>query len=154
MTEQTGTATCKYPGCQNAPEAATARPGRPPEYCTDPAHNAVSAWRERKRLADAERGVVTSDAEAEQPVTMARVTGAEMLRQARDLAGQLAGVADRLTGAVATLGDPTAAEAEVESARAAAEQRAATAKPSGPKPSAPRRSPARCAPRRTRQPSR
>jgi colicin import membrane protein len=37
------------------------------------------------------------------------------------------GTADRLTGAVATMTDPTAAEAEVEAARAAAEQRAATA---------------------------
>src|SRR5216683_3335527 len=110
MTEQTSTATCKFPGCQNAPETATAKPGRPPQYCADPAHTPVSAWRERKRLADAERGVVTSDAETEQPVTMARVTGAEMLRQMRDLAGQLAGVAERLTGAVATIGDPTAAE--------------------------------------------
>ena len=101
--------------------------GRPPEYCADQGHNAVAAWRERKRQADAERGVTTSEADTEQPVTMARVTGAEMLRQMRELAAQLAGVTERLTGAVATIGDPTAAEAEVEAARAAAEQRAATA---------------------------
>src|SRR5580704_2168255 len=126
MTEQTSTATCKFPGCQNAPEPAAAK-GRPPEYCADQGHNAVAAWRERKRLADAERGVTTSEADVEQPVTMARVTGAEMLRQMRDLAGQLAGVTERLTGAVATLGDPGAAEAEVEAARRAAEQRAAAA---------------------------
>ena len=96
MSEPTVTETCKFPGCANAPEPASAKPGRPPEYCVDPAHNPVSAWRERKRLADAERGVTTTEAEVEQPVTMARVTGAEMLRQMRDLAGQLAGVADRL----------------------------------------------------------
>ena len=93
MSEPTVTETCKFPGCANAPEPASAKPGRPPEYCVDPAHNPVSAWRERKRLADAERGVTTSEADVEQPVTMARVTGAEMLRQMRDLAGQLAGVA-------------------------------------------------------------
>ena len=127
MSELTVTETCKFPGCANAPEPASAKPGRPPEYCVDPAHNPVSAWRERKRLADAERGVTTTEAEVEQPVTMARVTGAEMLRQMRDLAGQLAGVADRLAGAAATLGDPGAAEAEVEAARRAAEQRAAAA---------------------------
>ena len=127
MTEQTSTATCKFPGCQNPPRPAGAEPGRPPQYCTDPAHNAVSAWRERKRLADAERGVTTSEAEAEQPVTMARVTGAELLRQMRELAGTMTATAERLTASVATIGDPTAAEAEVESARAAAEQRAATA---------------------------
>jgi hypothetical protein len=39
-----------------------------------------------ERLADAERGITTSDAETEQPVTMARVTGAELLRQMRELA--------------------------------------------------------------------
>ena len=127
MTEQTSTATCKFPGCENPPEPATDKPGRPPQYCTDPAHNAVNAWRERKRLADAERGVTTSEAEAEQPVTMARVTGAELLRQMRELAGTMTATAERLTASVATIGDPTAAEAEVESARAAAEQRAATA---------------------------
>jgi len=55
MTEQTTAATCKYPGCENTPEAATARAGRRPEYCADPAHNPVTAWRERKRAADAER---------------------------------------------------------------------------------------------------
>ena len=65
MTEQTSTATCKYPGCQNPPRSAGAEPGRPPQYCTDTAHTASTAWRERKRLADAERGTVTSDAEAE-----------------------------------------------------------------------------------------
>ena len=54
----------------------------------------MTAWRERKRLADAERGVITTDADTEQPVTMARVHGAEMLRQMRDLAGKLTGVAD------------------------------------------------------------
>ena len=122
----TSTATCKYPGCENPPEPATG-PGRPREYCADPAHTPVSAWRERKRLADAERGIITSQAETEQPVTMARVTGAEMLRQMRELAGQLAGVADRLTGAVTTLGDPAAAEAEVDAVRSAAERRAVTA---------------------------
>ncbi|HTP17598.1 MAG TPA: hypothetical protein VMK13_17415, partial [Streptosporangiaceae bacterium] len=113
MTEQTSTATCKYPGCEAPPER-TAGPGRPAEYCADNGHNKVSAWRERRRLGDAGRGVTPAEAEAEQPVTMARISGAEMLRQMRDLAGTLAGVADRLTGTVAALGDPTAAEAEVE----------------------------------------
>ena len=30
MTEPATTVTCKFPGCQNAPETATAKPGRPP----------------------------------------------------------------------------------------------------------------------------
>ena len=36
MTEQTSTATCKYPGCEATPERA-AGPGLPLEYCADPA---------------------------------------------------------------------------------------------------------------------
>ena len=54
MTEQVDTVTCKFPGCQNPPESATDKPGRPPGYCADKAHNATTAWRERKRIAAAE----------------------------------------------------------------------------------------------------
>ena len=39
MTEQADTVTCKFPGCQNPPESATDKPGRPPGYCADKAHN-------------------------------------------------------------------------------------------------------------------
>jgi len=44
-------------------------------------------------LAAAEQGITTTEAETEQPVTMARVTGAEILRQMRDLAGTLTAAA-------------------------------------------------------------
>src|SRR5260370_24421096 len=119
MTEQTSAVTCKYPGCEAPPER-TGGPGRPAEYCADAGHNKVSAWRERRRLADAERGVTATEAEAEQPVTMARISGAEMLRQMRDLAGRLAGVAHPPTRAGAPPGEPAARQAEGGSAPAAA----------------------------------
>ena len=80
MTAQADTVTCKFPGCQNPPESATDKPGRPPGYCADKAHNATTAWRERKRIAAAERGTTTNEAETDQPVTMARLTGAERAR--------------------------------------------------------------------------
>src|SRR5882672_11310802 len=127
MTEQTSTTTCKFPGCEDPPGSATAKPGRPPGFCANPAHNATTAWRERKRLADAEHGTTTNDAETEQPVTMARLTGADLLRQMRTLAGTLKELGDRLTDAAATVGDTGAAEAEVEAARKAAEKRATDA---------------------------
>ena len=152
MTEQpTTTATCKYPRCENPPEPASG-PGRRPEYCADPGHNAMTAYRERKRLAGPERSMATGDADTDQPVTMARMTGAELLRQMRDLAGTLAATADRLTGAVATMTDPTAAEAEVEAARAAPSSGPPPPKQDGPKPSAAPPSPARCAPTPTTRP--
>jgi len=63
MTDHPSTVvTCKFPGCQ-APPDRTAGPGRPADYCADPGHNMVSAWRERRRLIDAERGVTTTDAD-------------------------------------------------------------------------------------------
>ena len=111
----------------------------------------MTAWRERKRLADAERGATTTEADTEQPVTMARQTGAEILRQMRDLAAKLAESPDRLTEAAATLGDTGAAEAEIESARKAAEQRAATAEAKRAAADGPT---AKCGPRQMRPPRR
>jgi len=50
-----------------------------------------------------------NDADTVQPVTITRMTGTELLRQMRELIGTLAATADRLTGAVATIADPTTA---------------------------------------------
>src|ERR1700678_117822 len=119
-------ATCKHPGCTE-PAAPSAGPGRPPEYCEGRGHNRVSAWRERRRLAAAQAGTTSGPADTDNPVTMAKVTGAGLLRMPRAVADRVAGIADRLREAVETVTDPTAAEAEVEAIRAAAEQRAAAA---------------------------
>ena len=101
----TTSATCAFPGCDQptAPPPATGGRSR---YCDDPEHNATTAFRARR----ARGGVTTSEAETEQPVTMARVTGAELLRQMRELASTMTTTAERLTTAVATIGDTTAAE--------------------------------------------
>jgi colicin import membrane protein len=96
------TATCRYPGCEESPERPSGKPGRPPEYCAHPGHDRVSAWRERRRLAAEDAGLTTSDADTEQPVTMARVSGAQLVRDASLTADRLAGIADRLYEAVAT----------------------------------------------------
>jgi colicin import membrane protein len=110
--------TCKHPGC-GEPAAPPAGPGRPPEYCVGRGHTKVTAWRERRRLAAAEAGAITSPADTESPVTMAKVTGAELLRALR-------AEADRLRHAVETVTDPTAAEADQwrAAAEAAAEEMA------------------------------
>ena len=118
--------TCKHPGC-GEPAAPASGPGRPPEYCEGRGHTKVTAWRERRRLAATEAGVTTSPADTDSPVTMAKVTGVELLRALRAEADRISGIANRLREAVETVTDPTAAEAEVEAIRAAAEQRAAAA---------------------------
>jgi chromosome segregation ATPase len=118
--------TCKHPGCTE-PAATASGPGRPPEYCEGRGHTKVTAWRERRRLAAAAAGITAGPADTDTPVTMARVTGAELLRLLRVEADRVSDIATRLRQAVETVTDPTAAEAEVEAVRAAAEQRAAAA---------------------------
>ena len=127
MTTTTITRTaCKYPGCGQlaAPAAGT---GRPPEYCAGRGHTRVSAWRERRRLAAEQAGTTISAAEDGSPLTTARMTGAELLRSLRAEADRITALGAGLRDRIDTLTDPTAAEAEVEAVRAAAEQRAAAA---------------------------
>ena len=117
--------TCQYPGCDQ-PAAPASGPGRPPEYCEGRGHTKVAAWRERRRLAAAATGDAIA-ADTSKPVTMARLTGVELLRSLRAEADRVAGIASQIRETVETLTDPTAAEAEVEAARSAAEQRATAA---------------------------
>ena len=126
------TATCKFPGCEELAAPADG-PGRPPQYCADPEHTALKAWRERQRLAARETGMTVSEAETEQPVTMARASATEMLREMRTLADRMAGIAERVRAAAETVGDPAAAEAEMEAARAAAEERPPAPRRPGPR---------------------
>jgi hypothetical protein len=73
---------CNYPGCtQPVPEPSG--PGRSPEYCEGRGHTKVTAWRERRRLAAAAGTSTVTAADTDQPVTHARVTGAELLRLLR-----------------------------------------------------------------------
>src|ERR1017187_9404351 len=106
VTPTTARNTCKHPGC-GEPAAPTSGPGRPPEYCEGRGHTKVTAWRERRRLAAAEAGTAASPADTSNPVTMAKVTGAELLRLLRAEADRVSGIADRLREAVATVTDPT-----------------------------------------------
>ena len=132
MTSKTATVktasrpTCKYPGC-GQPAAPPEHPGRPPEYCAGRGHTRVSAWRERRRLAAEKNGTTISAADDASPVTMAKMTGAELLRSLRAEADRISALGTDLRDRIDVLADPTAAEAEVEAVRAAAEQRAATA---------------------------
>ena len=117
---------CKYPGC-GQPAARAGGTGRPPEYCAGRGHTRVSAWRERRRLAAEQAGTTISPAEDGSPLTTAKMTGAELLRSLRAEADRITALGAGLRERIDTLTDPTAAEAEVEAVRAAAEQRAATA---------------------------
>ena len=125
-TSSTARPTCGYPGCDQ-PAAQPGGPGRPPEYCAGRGHTRASAWKERRRLAAEKNGTTISAADDASPVTMAKVTGAELLRSLRAEADRISALGKDLRERIDVLTDPTAAEAEVEAVRAAAEQRAATA---------------------------
>src|SRR5947209_15466573 len=101
-TRTTARNACKHPGCDQ-PAASATGPGRPPEYCEGRGHTKVTAWRERRRLAAAKAG--TTAADTDRPVSMARLTGAELLRSLRTEADRVAGIASQLREAVETLTD-------------------------------------------------
>lgn len=117
MTPPSIASQCGFPGCEQPPEERDpGSSGRPREYCADPSHTRATAWRERRRL-DKTGSAVTTEADIEQPATMARVTGREILDGTIALADKLAAMAERLRQPVATIGDPDAAEAEMETVR-------------------------------------
>jgi colicin import membrane protein len=125
-TSSTARPACKFPGCDQ-PAAPPDNPGRPPEYCAGRGHTRASAWKERRRANAEKNGVTVSPADDASPVTMAKVTGTELLRSLRAEADRISALGSELRERIDTLTDPTAAEVEVEAVRTAAEQRAATA---------------------------
>src|ERR1700722_11299182 len=116
MTDEPGTTTtCKFPGC-SAPDAPPTGKGRPPKYCPAPAPPAVNAWRERQRLDAAARGEKAAEGgpASETPVTMARISASELLRQIKTEGDRLVASFDRLLREAGTLADPGAVSAEIE----------------------------------------
>jgi len=112
---------CRFPGCQRTAMASEAGTGRPPEYCDDPAHNRASAWRARQR-ANEDMARVTET----RPVDSARQRASEITGQVSGMIEHLGQQLVVLVEELRTVGDPEAAEAQIESvASEAAEQVAA-----------------------------
>jgi colicin import membrane protein len=117
---------CAYPGCNQPPAAPGSDRGAKPKYCEDPAHNPLSAHRERRRR-EAEASGQRAEEAGGQPVTLGLTRASELVRTLEKLTVQHA---DTLTRAIAELraaGDIESAEAEVYAARTSADQRVATA---------------------------
>lgn len=112
---------CRFPGCRRPAMASGAGTGRPPEYCDDPAHNRASAWRARQRTGEDMTGVAES-----RPVDSARQRASEITGQVSGMIEHLGQQLTALVEELRTVGDPGAAEAQIESvASEAAEQVAA-----------------------------
>lgn len=114
--------TCRFPGCQRPPEAPEASTGRPPEYCDDPTHNRASAWRARQQVSD----TATRVAEA-RPVDSARQRASEITGQVTGMIEHLGQQLSVLLEELRTVGDPEAAEAQIESVSTEAAEQVAAA---------------------------
>ena len=103
---------CGFPGCERPIAPAPEGAGRPSRYCELPEHNAQSAFRERRRRADAGEGDVEDErAGGERPVSLAGAT-------LRHVAARLAGDLERTRDALAVLTDSEQLEAELAAVRA------------------------------------
>ncbi len=117
---------CAYPGCDQPPAAPGSDRGAKPKYCDDPAHNPLSAHRERRRR-EAEASGQRAEETGGQPVTIGLTRAAELIRTLEKLTSQHADTLARAIVELRTAGDIESAEAEVYAARTSADQRVATA---------------------------
>lgn len=116
---------CRFPGCPLPAAASESGSGRPPEYCDDPAHNRAAAWRERKRL---QRLVETRDPEVTaRPVQAAQQRAAEITTQLTQLADRFLDQLPKALEELRTLGDLTAAEAQIATVQSEAQEQIAAA---------------------------
>jgi chromosome segregation ATPase len=114
------------PGCDQPPAAPGSDRGAKPKYCGDPAHNALSAHRERRRR-EAETSGQRAEETGGQPVTFGITRAAELVGALEKLTAQHADTLTRAITELRAVGDIESAEAEVYAARTSADQRVATA---------------------------
>lgn len=124
MTATTVLQHCAYPGCDKPPAAPGSDRGARPKYCDDPAHNPLSAHRERRKR---EAGGQRAEEAGGQPVTLGLTRAGELVRALEKLTVQHADTLARAIAELRAAGDVESAEAEVYAARASADQRVATA---------------------------
>jgi len=117
---------CAYPGCDQPPATPGSDRGAKPKYCDEPAHNPLSAHRERRRK-QAETSGQRAEETGGQPVTLGITRAAELVLTLEKLTAQHADTLTRAIAELRTAGDIESAEAEVYAARTSADQRIATA---------------------------
>src|SRR5664280_3861578 len=117
---------CRFPQCERPALASLPGVGRPPEYCQDPGHNRAAAWRARQRT-KAEPATGPAAGESARPVDAARARASEIRGQVTGLLEQLGVQLPALVQELRTLGDPDAAEAQIEAVTSEAQERVAAA---------------------------
>jgi hypothetical protein len=130
-TEQTAETTveeaprCAFPECTARPVPKDPNaPGRAPKYCSDPDHNAMSAYRAKRGKTSATKAAPVEEPSDRVVTDAARTAGivqGTVLQKVDELQAELARYVDLLQ----TINDPDAAEAEVASVAAAADSQVA-----------------------------
>ncbi|EGD42649.1 hypothetical protein NBCG_03050 [Nocardioidaceae bacterium Broad-1] len=116
---------CRFPGCPLPAAVSESGSGRPPEYCDDPAHNRAAAWRERKRLQRLAES--RPPEETARPVQAAQQRAAEITTQLTQLADRFLDQLPKALEELRTLGDLTAAEAQIATVQSEAQEQIAAA---------------------------
>ncbi|MFE6509612.1 hypothetical protein ACFVDI_15930 [Nocardioides sp. NPDC057767] len=114
---------CRFPGCPLPAAASESGSGRPPEYCDDPTHNRAAAWRERKRLQRLAES--RPQEETARPVQAAQQRAAEITTQLTQLADRFLDQLPKALEELRTLGDLTAAEAQIATVQSEAQEQIA-----------------------------
>ena len=116
---------CRFPGCPLPAATSETGSGRPPEYCDDPGHNRAAAWRERKRLQRLAES--RPPEEAARPVQAAQQRATEITTQLTQLADRFLDQLPKALEELRTLGDLTAAEAQIATMQSEAQEQVAAA---------------------------
>lgn len=116
---------CAFPGCPRPAAAPTFSSGRPPAYCEDPSHTAVTAFRERQRRKGAAAG--TPPVDDPRPIETATQRAAALRGQVAEVGEHLVTQLRTLLDELGVLGDPEAAAAQIESVTTEAGEQVAAA---------------------------
>ncbi len=123
---QAETRICNMSGCTRPAAPAEAGAGRPPEYCTDPGHNRVAAYRVRRSASAQATGQAEAD-DLGRPVAMAGARAGVLAEQTTQQLQQAVQSLTTLLAEYRTLGDLDAAAAQIETVTTEADQRVAEA---------------------------
>ncbi|WP_327359863.1 hypothetical protein [Streptomyces sp. NBC_01304] len=121
-------ARCAYPECQERPVPKDPNtPGTPPKYCSNPEHNAMSAYRAKRRKPAGPAAAAAVEVDTDRPVTGAAATAVLVRESVLAAVKELGSTLPRYVELMEQVADPDAAEAQVAAAETKAEARIAEA---------------------------
>src|SRR5487761_1090903 len=116
--------TCGFPGCER-PATTRTTPGRPPKYCENPAHTALTAFRARqadKRSETSAAGAVDHPAADDlgRPVSLAGLRLRESVERFGRLIAEQRELSALVAADVSLIANPEAVEAQISAVQAEA----------------------------------